>query len=38
MKMLGCFAYIHIFKMKGGKLDPQTLCGIFVGYEDVSKA
>jgi hypothetical protein len=24
--------------MKGGKLDPQTLCGIFVDYDDISKA
>ncbi len=38
MKMFGCLAYIHISKMKRGKLDPQTLCGIFVGYDDVSKA
>jgi hypothetical protein len=36
--MFGCFAYIHISKMKGGNLDPQMLCGIFVGYDDVSKA
>ncbi len=35
MKMFGCLAYIHISKMKGDKLVPQMLCGIFVGYDDV---
>jgi len=36
--MFGCIAYIHISKTKGGKLDPSTLCGIFMGYDDFPKA
>ena len=38
LKIFGCPVYIHIPKEKRTKLDPSGKKGIFVGYNDTSKA
>ena len=38
LRIFGCPVYIHIPKEKRTKLDPSGKKGIFVGYNDTSKA
>ena len=38
LRIFGCPVYIHIPKKKRTKLDPSGKKGIFIGYNDTSKA
>ncbi len=38
LKVFGYLAYTHVSKMKASKLDLRALHGIFVGYDNASKA
>ena len=38
LRIFGCLVYIHIPKEKRKKFDPFRRKGIFVGYNDTSKA
>lgn len=38
LKVFRCLAYIHVPKVGMNKLEPRAINGIFIGYDDVSKA
>jgi hypothetical protein len=37
LKVFKCLTYIHVPKVRVDKLEPRTIKGIFIGYNDVSK-